>query len=634
VVDGDLAAIRAAAAALPGNAQMQHRLGLALLAANDPAGALPVLQEALNLYPTDPAIKLDLSVAQVRAGKPQAAERLLRELSRAATPPPLLYQAYFNLGVVLSSQGRVEDAIDAYEHAVNANPTAEALFNLAEAYLYHYDRARAIDAYRRALVIRPDYLPCANNLGKALLDSGDAEGAVKVLRDEVDKGGGGDAELVYNLAVAEARKGDSDAAVDAYRKAISLRPDYAEAHNNLGVLLGSRDGKQGLVGMLREFQAALRGRPRYALASYNLGVVLLSRGETEPAIASFRDALQDDPKMSDAYRGLGDAYFVKGKIAAAKEAYNEALRLNPGDAETQRQISLALVRSGSPEEALHRLRELVDKSPDDGRTRFFLARTLAETGQAEEAEKEYREALRLRDKDAEISFSLGELLTAQGRTGEALAQYELTLKMDDAYAPAWFRIAQASLAAGKYDRAITGFQRAAKLEPRLSAEADLNLGEVYYRRHDQRKGDLQKEIDAYREALRVRPDYGEARAELAFALYRDKKFDEALTEAQRAVRDAPDHGKGRYYLGVMLYRHGDTDQALVALREALRLSPDMAEADLALGEILWQGKKDHVGARAAYEAALRARPDYLDAKEALRGLPAAPPGQTPEGGAN
>src|SRR6185295_14888171 len=101
----------------------------------------------------------------------------------------------------------------------------------------------------------------------------------------------------YNLAVMLARKGDSDGAISAYRQALQLRPDYAEAHNNLGVLRGSQNGKQGLLEMLKELQQALRARPRFALASYNLGVVLLSRGETDPAVQAFRDALQGDPKM-------------------------------------------------------------------------------------------------------------------------------------------------------------------------------------------------------------------------------------------------------------------------------------------------------------------------------------------------
>ena len=69
----------------------------------------------------------------------------------------------------------------------------------------------------------------------------------------------------------------------------------------------------------------------------------------------------------------------------------------------------------------------------------------------------------------------------------------------------------------------------------------------------------------------------------------------------------------------------DATTTIAALREAVRLQPELAEAQLVLGQLLWQVKKDRPGARAALHAALKARPGYPDALDALRALDAPAP---------
>src|SRR5262249_44251226 len=71
------------------------------------------------------------------------------------------------------------------------------------------------------------------------------------------------------------------------REAIRLKPDYAEAHNNLGVALGGQ-------GKLKEAEAAcreaIRLKPDHAMAHTNLGVALRGQGKFEEALKSLRRA--------------------------------------------------------------------------------------------------------------------------------------------------------------------------------------------------------------------------------------------------------------------------------------------------------------------------------------------------------
>jgi tetratricopeptide (TPR) repeat protein len=110
----------------------------------------------------------------------------------------------------------------------------------------------------------------------------------------------------YNTGNALARLGDTDEAVNAYKKAIDQRKGkYSRALNNLGVVLlraGRWDESHDA------FLAALKVEGfRYAEASYNLGRLYSARGQTDLAIREWRRALKIDPQHKAAAQFLAHA---------------------------------------------------------------------------------------------------------------------------------------------------------------------------------------------------------------------------------------------------------------------------------------------------------------------------------------
>jgi tetratricopeptide (TPR) repeat protein len=107
----------------------------------------------------------------------------------------------------------------------------------------------------------------------------------------------------YNAGNALARLGDTDEAVNAYRKAIEQRKGkYSRALNNLGVVLL----RVGRWDEAREaFLSALRVESfRYAEASYNLGRLYATRGEMDLAVREWRRAVAVDPEHAAAAQSL------------------------------------------------------------------------------------------------------------------------------------------------------------------------------------------------------------------------------------------------------------------------------------------------------------------------------------------
>jgi tetratricopeptide (TPR) repeat protein len=89
-----------------------------------------------------------------------------------------------------------------------------------------------------------------------------------------------------------------DEAAVEYKLAIQLKPDFAQAHSDLGVLYAQMPG--GLGNAILEFQTAIRAQPNYADAHLNLGRALSQMpGHSAEALSELEKAeeLRPDPRV-------------------------------------------------------------------------------------------------------------------------------------------------------------------------------------------------------------------------------------------------------------------------------------------------------------------------------------------------
>src|SRR6516164_8071911 len=134
-------------------------------------------------------------------------------------------------------------------------------------------------------------------------------------------------------------QGKFDEAVAAYRQAIGIRPDLAEAYSNLGNALFAQ-GK--LDEAVAAYRRAIGIKPDLAEAHSNLGGGLAAQGKLDEAVAAYRRAIGIRPDFAEAHSNLGNALFGQHKLEEAVAAYRQAISIKPDFAGAHSNLLLCL----------------------------------------------------------------------------------------------------------------------------------------------------------------------------------------------------------------------------------------------------------------------------------------------------
>lgn len=191
------------------------------------------------------------------------------------------------------------------------------------------------------------------------------------------------------LGVIARQAGRLDAAIDLLRRATQVAPDYADAYYNLGNALRDRNDRSqdDRTAAIEAYDRALALRPTQAGWHNNRAVVLLTEGDAPAAEAGFRRAVALDPGYAEAHSNLGNALLKQGRLEEAVAAYRQALAFNPDFAGALASLGGALIQAGRTAEALAPLDRLLARDPQQVRAVAYKAIALRELGRHAEADE-------------------------------------------------------------------------------------------------------------------------------------------------------------------------------------------------------------------------------------------------------
>jgi len=164
----------------------------------------------------------------------------------------------------------------------------------------------------------------------------------------------------YNIrGTRYANLGQLDTAISYYEKALSIKPDYAEAHYNLGF---TRQRLGQLDAAVRSYKNVVAIKPDYAEAHNNkiLSVVyFFSNGQIPDAIDTVEALIQDYPNEALLYNMCGGCYASLGQLDMAVKNYEKALAIKPDYAVPQHMLN-SLIGYTSKEPPKEYIKNLFD----------------------------------------------------------------------------------------------------------------------------------------------------------------------------------------------------------------------------------------------------------------------------------
>jgi Tfp pilus assembly protein PilF len=146
--------------------------------------------------------------------------------------------SYFQKAYGHQMKGELEEAVNLYKRSLEAHPTAEAHTFLGWTYSFMGRLDEAIEECHRAIARDPDFGNPYNDIGAYLIEKGQFEDAIPWFEKAMHaKRYESPAFPHLNLGRVYERKGEWGRAVDCYKTALTLNPNYVLAKRSLGRLL-------------------------------------------------------------------------------------------------------------------------------------------------------------------------------------------------------------------------------------------------------------------------------------------------------------------------------------------------------------------------------------------------------------
>ena len=133
----------------------------------------------------------------------------------------------------------------------------------------------------------------------------------------------------FNIGVAHMAKKDEKAAEEAWKKALEIKPDYAEALNALSTLYNNQKRFDEAAAMSAKAATSGGGGAGNADATFNQGIILWNQGKIADAKVKFEETLKANPSHADAHYQLGMALLNEGKLPEAVAEFESYVKLAP-----------------------------------------------------------------------------------------------------------------------------------------------------------------------------------------------------------------------------------------------------------------------------------------------------------------
>ena len=426
----------------------------------------------------------------------------------------------FDKGNQLLQEGKLEDAIASYRHAIELNPANSPFHQqLGEALAKLGRWDEAVTAFRCAIKLNPDFSWSHHYLGDALAQQQKWEQAADAFRKGIQLNPKHFGTYV-GLGNALAKLGQLDDAIAAYRRASELNPDADWIYHALANVLQQRT-QSDLAESIASYRHIIELNPD-SLESYHnflqvqpdnwevwlkLAQASVKQEQIDDAIAAYRRTITLNPICGEAYHELAETLVSQEQWDEAIASYIEVVKLSPEIFDYCHRLGELLAKVNQPqhwEKVINTYEDIIRDHPLLSNIYHFLGDICRHTQQWEKAKNAYCKALELSPErdvlhhyladmlnrhatkkiwEEAVSFycnaialhpqvawfhyHLGAALARLSRLDEAVESYKKAIKMNVAPNSFWpdYLLGNALLELGNVDDAIKSYQKALESEP-------------------------------------------------------------------------------------------------------------------------------------------------------------------------
>ncbi len=320
-----LAAPRSDNAQGPDDFNHNHAQGEYLLKNQKIAAAIPYLEQAWKINPSNYANAYDLALAYLDSGATEKSRGVIESLIKREDKAEL----HNLLGDVEEAEGHVDQAAHQYETAARLDPSEKNLFDLGSDLLKHRGFSPALKVFQFGVERYPASAGIRVGLGIAYYSLGQYEQAVQTLCDAVDLNPRDVKALDFLGKMYDVAPEYADEVTKRLARFATLYPENSAANYYYALSLrrrgstgtGMSDVDNGSREAEKYLLRTLELRPDFADAHYELGLLYEDEKRARDAIRQFELATKSAPDLLKAHYRLAQLYQQSGQSELARKEF-------------------------------------------------------------------------------------------------------------------------------------------------------------------------------------------------------------------------------------------------------------------------------------------------------------------------
>ncbi|GEM_PF-1109794 len=388
--------------------------------------AEPLSPKALNaLLPDSLCEKLLKALNKDPDYRYLSAESLARDIEAELQNP----QLYVSQGKLYQMASSHSEASAAFQTALNLDPEAAcAWYGLGESFEALGQEEQALECFLKVVSLDPVRVSAYQKLGHGYSRHNNAQAALKMLQrawvlDPKDR------DTCFLLAQAYTELEQFQEACDQFVLLAEQYPEWAQAHFEVG-------------------------RLRYRM------------GQTEKALAAFRQACALSPTDPDMLFNLASLYQERGDLIQARSNYEALVQFNPHHGRGRHNLACCLLALGLHAEAETETLQTLEVEPEWSQTWYLLGHIYDASGRGALALEAYHKAVDFDAGNMDALLTLGQAYFRQYQPNAAADIFaKATQHSGEHQAQAFFFLAQTHRVRGRADDAIQAVNCCLRLQP-------------------------------------------------------------------------------------------------------------------------------------------------------------------------